>query len=71
MSDWPDNPLQHLQLSEALIEGGVEGLFHGWQASTADFIGKLCTGAERWQTVIRQIQTPVNFADILRARTLP
>jgi len=57
-----------MQLGEALMAGGVEGLFHGWQASTSDLIGKLCTGAERWHAVIRQIQTPVSFAEILRAR---
>ncbi len=62
------NALRHLQLGESLLAGGVGGLRHGWQAST-DVIGKLCTtSAERWQTVIRQMQTPVNVADILRAR---
>jgi hypothetical protein len=64
------NPLRHLQLGESLLAGGVDGLCHSWQAST-DVIGKLCTtSAERWQTVIRQMQAPVNFADILRARAL-
>ena len=65
-----DNALRQLQLGESLLAGGVDGLCHGWQAST-DVIGKLCTGgAERWQMVIRQMRTTVNLADILRARTL-
>ena len=55
--------------SAALIAGGVDGLFHGWQAS-ADVLGKLCSGTDRWHALIRQMQTPVNFADILRARAL-
>jgi hypothetical protein len=64
-----DNTLQHSQLGEALMASGVDGLFQGWQAST-DVIGKLCTGgAERWQAAVRQMQAPVNLADILRART--
>jgi hypothetical protein len=70
MSHWLDSTLQHLQLGEALIAGGVDGLYHAWQAS-ADALGELCTGTEdRWHAVIRQIQTPVNFAEILRARSL-
>jgi hypothetical protein len=69
MSHWLDNTLQHLQLGEALIAGGVDGLFHGWQAS-ADVLGKLCTGTDRWHALIRQMQAPVNFAEILRARAL-
>ena len=64
-----DNTRQHLQLGEALIAGGVDGLVHGWQAST-EALGKLCTGAERWYAAIRQMQaSSVNFADILRARS--
>jgi hypothetical protein len=67
MNHWLDH--QHLHFGEALLVGGVDGLFHGWRAS-AEAIGKLCTGgADRWQAAIRQIQAPVNFADILRART--
>ena len=69
MNDLLDNALRQLQLGESLLAGGVGGLRQGWQAST-DVIGKLYRGAERWQTVIRQMQTPVNFADILRARAL-
>jgi hypothetical protein len=69
MNHWLENTLQRLQLGETLIAGGVEGLFHGWQAST-EVIGKLCTGsADRWQAAVRQIQAPVNLAEILRART--
>lgn len=64
-----ENPLRHLQFGETRLANGVEGLFQSWQASTG-FIGKLCaSGAERWQAAIRQIQAPVNCADILRART--
>jgi hypothetical protein len=63
------NTLQHLQRGDALIASGVNGLIHSWQAST-DVIGKLCVGdAERWQAAIRQIQAPLNLAEILRART--
>jgi hypothetical protein len=70
MNHWLDNTLERFQLRETLIASGVEGLFHGWHASTG-VIGKLCTsGAERWQTAVRQIQAPMNLAEILRARTL-
>ena len=69
MSHWLDNTLRHLQLGETLIPGAVEGLLRGWQAP-ANVIGKLCTGAERWQAAIREMQTPLNLAEILRARTL-
>jgi hypothetical protein len=61
--------LHHLQRGDALIASSVNGLIHSWQAS-ADVIGKLCIGdAERWQAAIRQIQAPLNLAEILRART--
>ena len=70
MTHWFDNALRQLQLGESLLADGVDGLCQGWQASTG-VIGKLCTsGTERWQTVVRQMQAPVNFADILRARAL-
>jgi len=69
MSHWLENTLHHLQIGEVLISGGVDGLIQGWQAST-DALGKLCTGAERWQAAIRQIQAPANFAEILRARSI-
>jgi hypothetical protein len=67
------NTLQHLQRGDcdALIASSVTALIHSWQAS-ADVIGKLCSGdAERWQAAIRQIQAPVNLAEILRARPNP
>ena len=71
MNHWLNDTLQHLQLGEALIATGVDGLVHGLRVQ-ADALGALCTGAERWQTAIRQIQAPiqatVNLADILRAR---
>ncbi len=66
---WLDNPLKPLQLGEALIQGSVEGLHRGWQASSA-VIGKLCTGTERWHAALKQIQAPMNLADILRARAV-
>ncbi len=69
MNNVLDKTLQHLQRGDALITSGVNGLIHSWQAST-QVIGKLCTGhAERWHAAIRQIQAPVNLAEILRART--
>jgi hypothetical protein len=69
MSHWLDSTLNHLHLGEALVTGGVERLFEGWHSS-AEVIGKLCTGAERWQAAIRaQMQAPVNVAEILRSRT--
>ncbi len=64
-----DNPFDQLQLGEALLASGVEKLFQSWQASS-EVIGKLCAGgAERWQAAIRQMQAPVDLAEILRART--
>jgi hypothetical protein len=70
MNHWLDNTLQHLHLGEALVAGGVDGLIHHASQSSAEVIGKLCTGAERWQAAIRQMQVPVvNLAEILRART--
>jgi hypothetical protein len=63
------NPLDELHLGETLLASGVEKLFQSWQASS-EVIGKLCAGgAERWQAAIRQMQAPVDLADILRART--
>jgi hypothetical protein len=64
-----ENTWQPMQIGEALIAGGVDGLFRGWQAS-AEVIGKVRTEANRWQEVIRQMHSSVNFADILRARAL-
>lgn len=69
MNHWLDS-MQHLQLSEALLAGGVDGLLQGWKAPTA-FIGRLCTGAERWHAAIRDIQAKVTPAGISRAETAP
>ena len=69
MSHWLDGTLHHFQIGEALIAGGVDKLFHDWHAP-GDVIGRLRTGAERWQEAIRQIQAPVSLAEILRARRL-
>ena len=69
VSDALDNVLQQLQLGEELIADGIDVLFRHWQAS-ATVIGRLCTGAERWQAALRQIQAPMNLAEILRARTI-
>ena len=69
MNHWLHNTLEHVQLGEALIAGGVGGLVHGLQQVQADTIGKLCTGAERWHDALRQIQPSLNLADIFRART--
>jgi len=68
MNNWLEHhPLQ--QFGEALIAGSVESLYQGWKAS-ADALGKLRdAGADRWQAAVRQMQTPINLADILRART--
>jgi hypothetical protein len=70
MNHWFDDPSHGAEVGEALLVGGIDGLLSGWRAPAAGVIGKLCTGAERWQAAIRQIQTSVNLADILRARTL-
>ena len=64
-----ENTLRQYQLGEELVAGAVEALICGWQASTV-VIGKLRTGAERWQAAIRQIQAPGNLAEILRSRTI-
>jgi len=59
----------HVPFGEALIVGSVEELVrHGRQAGT-EAISWLRDGADRWHTVIRQVQATVNLADILRART--
>ncbi len=70
MNRWLDHRWQELQLGEALITGSVDALLQGIQAPAAEVIGKLRTGAERWQAAIRNMQPPrINLADILRART--
>ncbi len=64
------NPFDQLPSAEALLADGVERLFQSWQASR-EAIGKLCEGgAQRWQAAIRQIQAPVNLAQILRERAI-
>ncbi len=63
-----DNVWQQLKLGEELIADGIDVVVRRWQAS-ATALGKLCTGAERWQAVLRQIQAPMNLAEILRGRT--
>jgi hypothetical protein len=65
---WFDKALEPLQLGESLIFDSVDGLYRGWKAS-AEAIGKLCTGADRWHAALREMQATVNLADILRART--
>ncbi len=65
---WFDKALEQLQLGESLLSERVDGLYRGWQAS-AEAIGKLCSGADRWHTVLHEMQATVNLADILRART--
>ena len=69
VSDALDNVLQQFQLGEELIADGIDVLVRHWQAS-ATVIGRLCTGAERWQAALRQIQAPLNLAEILRARPI-
>jgi hypothetical protein len=64
------NVLYPLQIGEELIAEGIDALAKHWQASTT-VIGKLCTSADRWQAAFRQMQAPLNFAEILRARTHP
>ena len=62
-----DNVMHQMQLGEELIAAGVDELFRRWQASVT-VIGKLCAETDRWQAVLRQMQAPVNLAEILRAR---
>lgn len=69
MNDALGNVLQQLQLGEDLIADGIDVLMRRWQAST-QAIGKICIGADRWQAAIRQMQAPINLAEILRARTI-
>ncbi len=65
-----DKTLGQFQVGEELIADAVNALVGGWQASTV-VVGKLCTGAERWQAAIRQqMRAPVNLAEILRARMI-
>ena len=67
-----ENVMHQLQLGEGLVAAAVDELFSRWRASVT-VIGKLCSETDRWQAAFRQMQvhmqTPVNLADILRART--
>ena len=69
MSHTFENVLHQVQLGEELIAAAVDELIGRWQASVT-VIGKLCKETDRWQAVIREMQAPINMADILRARTL-
>jgi len=66
-----DNVLHQLQLGEDLIADGIDVLVRHWQASTKT-VSQLCTGPERWQAALRQMQTQVNLdlAEIFRSRTI-
>jgi len=75
MDNWLEKTRKHIEQGEALIQMGEElitssvaALLRDWQ-NPSIVIDKLCTGAERWQAAIRQIQAPINLADILRSRT--
>jgi hypothetical protein len=75
MNNWLENTRKHIEQGEALIQMGEElitssvaALLRDWQSPSIVF-DKLCTGAERWQAAIRQMQAPINVADILRSRT--
>jgi hypothetical protein len=63
-----ENVMHQVQLGEELIAAGVDGLYRRWQASVT-VIGKFCAETDRWQAVLRQMQAPVNLAEILRSRT--
>jgi hypothetical protein len=65
-----ENVMRQVELGEELIAAGVDELFRRWQASVT-VIGKLYTETDRWQAVLRQMQAPVNLAEILRGRTAP
>ncbi len=75
MNNWLEHARRHIEQGEALIQMGEElitssvaALFRDWQ-NPSIVIDKLCTGAERGQAAIRQIQAPITLADILRSRT--
>jgi hypothetical protein len=68
MNHWLES-MQHLQLSEALVAGGVDAVLQGWKAPSA-FIGRLCTEAERWHAAFRDMHSSVSPAGIMRARTV-
>jgi hypothetical protein len=76
MDKWLETARKHIEQGEALIQMGEEfitssvaALFRDWQNPSV-VIDKLCTGAERWQKAIRQMQASGNLADILRSRTV-
>ncbi len=69
MNHWLES-MQHLQLSEALLTGGVDAVLQGWKAPSS-FVGRLCNEAERWHAAIRDLQSSVSPAGIMRARTRP
>jgi hypothetical protein len=69
MNHWLDDKLQHINFGEALIVGSVEGLLHHGRKAGTEAISWFRDGADRWHTVIRQVQATVNLADVLRART--
>ena len=65
-----ENTLRQFELGEELLAGAVESLICGWQTST-EVIGKIRTGAEeRWQAAFRQMNAPINLAEILRSRNI-
>jgi 2-succinyl-5-enolpyruvyl-6-hydroxy-3-cyclohexene-1-carboxylate synthase len=75
MDKWLETARKHIEQGEALIQMGEElitssvaALLRDWQTPSI-VIDKLFTGAERWQAAIRQMQAPINVADILRSRT--
>jgi hypothetical protein len=69
MNHWLES-MQHLQLSEALLAGGVDAVLQGWKPPSV-FIGKLATEAERWHAALRDMHSSVGPAGIMRSRTLP
>ncbi len=69
MNHWLDDTLKQINFGEALIVGSVEELLHHGCKAGTEAISWLRDGADRWHTVIRQVQATVNLADILRART--
>ncbi len=69
MNHWLES-MQHLQLSEPLLAGGVEAVLQGWKAPSA-FVGRLCTEAERWHAALGDLHSSVSPAGIMRARSVP
>lgn len=71
MNHWLEDTWRHLQIGKTLSASGFDALVRGWRQTSTTVIGKLSTGAERWQATVRQIQASANFADALRERTNP